>query len=78
VAVEGDAEHVVHLTLEGLDPGMEIEQRRHRRIVLGHLDAQADAFARPCGEQPDDDLEALGLDATRQVATGRHRGSRPP
>src|SRR5690606_29488635 len=70
MADELDPEHVVHLALEGLGPGVDLEQRRARRIVARHLDPQAEPLAGGVRQQADHDLEPLGLDAGRQRARG--------
>ena len=49
-------------------PGWSVEQRRHDRVVLGHLDAQPQPLALVVRDQDDHDLEALGLDAGGQPA----------
>ena len=48
-------------------PGMELEQRRERRVVGGHLDPDAQPAAGGDVEEVDDDLEALGDDAVGQL-----------
>src|SRR3954470_20091404 len=68
VALEHDAEHVVHLALHGLGAGEHLEQRRERRLSLGHLSANANALALLHVHQTDDDLETLGRHSHRQRA----------
>src|SRR6476469_2177516 len=60
MAVEGDAEHVEHLALGVLDPGMVWPQRRAGRVGLRHLHPQAKARAVTVAEEVGHDLEALG------------------
>jgi hypothetical protein len=38
---EADAEHVEDLALHRLGPGMDVEERRHDRVVGGHLQPHA-------------------------------------
>src|SRR5688572_20075253 len=40
MVLEADAEHVEDLSLHRLGAGMDVEQRRHDRVVLGDLDPQ--------------------------------------
>ena len=41
MALEDDAEHVEHLALEGVGPGVQVDDGRHGRVVGRDLDAQA-------------------------------------
>ena len=45
MVLELDAEHVVDLALEGFAARIEIEHRRHSRVVGRHLHPQPDAIA---------------------------------
>ena len=78
VAVEADAEHVEHLALQRLGAGVDVEQRRARRVVVGHLDPQPEPLGGARGDsrrRPPRSARARRRRAGRGGA-GR-RGSRP-
>ena len=77
VVGERDAEHVVHLALHRLGAGMDVEQRRQRRVV-GSGTWTRTRMRRPAVdvEEVGDDLEALGRRRRRAAAGRGGRGSR--
>jgi len=66
MAFEDDPEHVEDLPFHCFGARMHVEERRHRRIVFGHLNADPHTSAIAHAQQAHDDLESLGIDLGRK------------